>query len=140
HRQRAGLLLVALARPAVAQGRDLGPGPAPGRAAARLRRRRAAAPRRPAGRRLPHRPPLLLLPRRPQRRLADDRRAAGRPEAALSRLSSKRQRPSRLAWQPTAACGKSRADPLCGYALGSSGRPAGDTIAATALGGNDETE
>ena len=66
HRPR--LLLVALARQPVAQGRDLRPGAAPGRVAHRLRQRLPAAAGRPDRRRLPHRPPLLLLHRDPRRR------------------------------------------------------------------------
>src|SRR5260221_4033157 len=61
--QRCGVVLVALARPAVAEGRDIGPDPAPRRASRRLRRRHRAPPRRPDRGRLPHRAAQLLLSR-----------------------------------------------------------------------------
>ena len=53
--RRPRLLLVAVARETVAQGRDLRTGSVAARAAPRLRRRHGAAAGRSAGRRLPHR-------------------------------------------------------------------------------------
>ena len=60
---RRGLVLVALARRALAQGRDERPGPERRRGARRLRpgRRPPQGPRRRRRRLLPHRPALVLL-------------------------------------------------------------------------------
>src|SRR5437764_3510878 len=88
-RGRARLLLVALAAGAVAQGRDLRPGAAPEGTAARLRRRRAAAPGRPAGCRLPYRAAQLFLQRLAGRAMGGNRRAADRAGAALPRRAAR---------------------------------------------------
>ena len=67
HRQRRGLVLQPLARRLVEEGRDVGPHPARRRDARRLRPGRRVDQGRADGRRLSHRPPLLLLPRRAAR-------------------------------------------------------------------------
>src|SRR6185312_7690293 len=79
------LLLVALARQIVAQGREFRPGATSCRAAPRLRRRHGAADGRAGGGRLPYRPPQLLFPRVARRRLGGDREASGFAGSALRR-------------------------------------------------------
>ena len=77
-RDRRRHLLVAVAGRALAQGRDLGPRAAAGRAARRLRPRLPAADRRPDRAGLPHQPAELLLHRGARRR-------GGRAVASRSR-------------------------------------------------------
>src|SRR5260221_3678827 len=83
--QRCGVVLVALARPAVAEGRDIGPDPAPRRASRRLRRRHRAPPRRPDRGRLPHRAAQLLLSRPARQRVGNHRQAYRRAFRSLWR-------------------------------------------------------
>jgi hypothetical protein len=106
-----GVVLVALARGAVAQGRDLGQHHRRARGPLRLRRRRAArARRRRRRRRLPHRRAHLLLPRPRRRdrrvsvvpgreefvRLAADHGSARRPRDPAVGLRQARRRRAEL--------------------------------------------
>src|ERR1700757_1092100 len=78
------LLLVAVARQAMAERRDVRTDPAIARVAPRLRRRRFAAARRPDRRRLPHRPPQLPLPRLARRWVAGHLRTGDSTGIAIS--------------------------------------------------------
>src|SRR5215472_10816064 len=78
------LLLVAVARQAVAERRDVRTDPAIARVAPRLRRRRFAAARRPDWRRLPYRPSQLPLPRLAGRRVAGRLRTGNSTGIAIS--------------------------------------------------------
>src|SRR5262249_53205898 len=78
------LLLVARAAEIMAQGRDLGAGPAPPRNASRLRWRCGLAAGRPAWRRLPHRTAQLLFPGGARWGMDGDRGPRDRPGRALS--------------------------------------------------------
>src|SRR5262249_51704214 len=81
----ARLLLVALARETLAKRRNLRTGAVAARAPSRLRRRHRAAAGRPTGRRLPHRPAQLLLPRLAERPMGGNRGARGGAGDPLSR-------------------------------------------------------
>ena len=72
-------------RALVAQGRNLGPDPAPARDAARLRRRHGAAAGRSDRRRLPYRAAQLLLPRL-ERRLTAGWATIAEPEIPPEQL------------------------------------------------------
>ena len=86
---RGGPLLVPLAPAAVAQGRDLRPRPARGRALRRLRSRHPPGAGAPGGRGLPYRRALLLLHARGGRR-GRRRRARARAPRPSSRCWSAR--------------------------------------------------
>src|SRR5262249_25755323 len=84
----ASRLLVALARETLAKRRNLQTGAVAARAPSRLRWRHRAAAGRPTGRRLPHRPAQLLLPRLAERPMGGNRGARGSAGDPSSRSPS----------------------------------------------------